>query len=171
MRRRLNLALALVHDPEILVLDEPVAGLDPQSRVLVREYIRSLAHVKTIILTTHNMDEADRLSDRVAIIDRGKLLVVDSPEALKQTVGKGDVLDIEVRGTPVDQALTAVKNIVSNAEAINGTITLRMQGAIERLPAVLDALRRAKAQIGEVHLRENTLEDVFIALTGRRLRE
>ena len=72
MQRRLNLAMALVHDPQIVVLDEPEAGLDPQSRVLVREYIRSLARRKTVILTTHNMDEADRLADRVAIIDHGR---------------------------------------------------------------------------------------------------
>ncbi|MBM3125318.1 MAG: ABC transporter ATP-binding protein, partial [Chloroflexi bacterium] len=87
MQRRLNLAMALVHDPDILVLDEPEAGLDPQSRVLVREYIKSLARRKTIILTTHNMDEAERMADRVAIIDRGRLLILDTPEALKRTVG------------------------------------------------------------------------------------
>jgi ABC-2 type transport system ATP-binding protein len=94
MQRRLNLAMALVHDPEILVLDEPEAGLDPQSRVLVREYVKSLARRKTIILTTHNMDEADRMADRVAILDHGRLLTVDTPEALKRTVGEGDVLEI-----------------------------------------------------------------------------
>ncbi len=96
MKRRLNLALALVHDPEILVLDEPEAGLDPQSRVLVREYIRSLASHKTVILTTHNMDEAERLADRVAIIDHGRLLVVDKPGDLMHTVGEGDVLEVDV---------------------------------------------------------------------------
>jgi ABC-2 type transport system ATP-binding protein len=96
MQRRLNLAMALVHDPEILVLDEPEAGLDPQSRVLVREYVKSLARQKTIILTTHNMDEADRMADRVAIIDHGQLLTVDTPSALKHTVGEGDVLEIEL---------------------------------------------------------------------------
>jgi ABC-2 type transport system ATP-binding protein len=89
MQRRLNLAMALVHDPEILVLDEPEAGLDPQSRVMVRDYVKSLARQKTIILTTHNMDEAERMADRVAIIDHGKLLTVDTPEALKNTVGAG----------------------------------------------------------------------------------
>jgi ABC-2 type transport system ATP-binding protein len=92
MLRRLNLCLALIHDPELVVLDEPEAGLDPQSRVMTREFIRSLRKEKTIILTTHNMDEADRLSDRVAIIDRGKLLLTDSPDRLKRTVGEGDVI-------------------------------------------------------------------------------
>jgi ABC-2 type transport system ATP-binding protein len=83
MKRRLNIALALVHDPAVLILDEPEAGLDPQSRLLMREFIRNLAGTRTIILTTHNMDEADRLSSRVAIIDAGKILMVDTPENLK----------------------------------------------------------------------------------------
>jgi ABC-2 type transport system ATP-binding protein len=87
MQRRLNIALALVHDPSLVVFDEPEAGLDPQSRVLVRDYIRSLADRKTVIVTTHDMDEAERMSDRVAIMDQGKLLVLDSPAALKARFG------------------------------------------------------------------------------------
>ena len=110
MQRRLNLAMALIHDPEIVVLDEPEAGLDPQSRIRVREFIRSLAHRKTVLVTTHNMDEAARVADRVAIVDRGRLLVLDTPDALV-------------------------------------------------------------AEAGEVRARPATLEDVFIGLTGRRLRE
>jgi ABC-2 type transport system ATP-binding protein len=78
MKRRLNLALALVHDPQMLILDEPQAELDPQSRILVREYIRSLGSGKTVLLSTHDMDEADRLADRIAIIDHGRLLVLDT---------------------------------------------------------------------------------------------
>jgi ABC-2 type transport system ATP-binding protein len=89
MKRRLNIALALVHDPDIIVLDESEAGLDPQSRVLVREYVRSLAKRKTVLLTTHDMDEAERISDRVAIMDSGKLLVVDTPKALLERFGEG----------------------------------------------------------------------------------
>ena len=98
MKRRLNLALALVHDPDIAVLDEPEAGLDPQSRVKVREYVRSLACKKTVILTTHNMDEADRVADRIAIIDHGKLLVLDTPAALKQRVGQGGRVGNRLQG-------------------------------------------------------------------------
>jgi ABC-2 type transport system ATP-binding protein len=86
LQRRLNLALALVHDPDIVALDEPEAGLDPQSRVAVRGYIRQLARKKTVILTTHNMDEADRLADRVAIIDQGELLVLDTPEMYSRSL-------------------------------------------------------------------------------------
>ncbi len=171
MKRRLNLALALVHDPEILVLDEPEAGLDPQSRVLVREYIRSLAQAKTIILTTHNMDEAERMADRVAIIDQGKLLVVDTPEKLKRTIGEGDVLEIEVKDIPADQALTAIQSEFPQAKTDGDKIVIRAGGIVERLPFLLERFKAAGGQVGEVHLRANTLEDVFIALTGRRLRE
>ncbi|HMB23817.1 MAG TPA: ABC transporter ATP-binding protein, partial [Anaerolineales bacterium] len=119
MQRRLNLAMALVHDPEIIVLDEPEAGLDPQSRVLVREYVKSLARQKTIILTTHNMDEADRMADRVAIIDQGRLLVVDTPEALKHTVGEGDVLEIDLEGGSMEEALAALKAAIPQVSTTN----------------------------------------------------
>jgi len=171
MQRRLNLAMALVHDPEILVLDEPEAGLDPQSRVLVREYIKSLARQKTIILTTHNMDEADRMADRVAIIDHGKLLIVDTPEALKRTVGEGDVLEIELDGGSMVSASEAITPITPQVSTTNHTLVIRARGVVECLPRILDALHGINAHPGEVRLRANTLEDVFISLTGRRLRE
>jgi len=171
MQRRLNLAMALVHDPEILVLDEPEAGLDPQSRVLVREYVKSLARRKTIILTTHNMDEAERMADRVAIIDHGKLLTLDTPEALKRTVGEGDVLEIETGEGGVRSALSVVAKIAPQVSSTNHTLVIRARGVVELLPAILDALRSVDAHPGEVRLRANSLEDVFISLTGRRLRE
>jgi ABC-2 type transport system ATP-binding protein len=171
MKRRLNLALGLVHDPDIVVLDEPEAGLDPQSRVLVRDYIRSLARKKTVILTTQNMDEADRLTDRVAIIDHGKLLVVDTPENLKRTVGEGDVLEIELNGVLLDRALDAVSSLALEASTNNHTLVIRALNVAESLPAIMDALHRIGAKTGELRLRANSLEDVFIRLTGRRLRE
>ena len=177
MKRRLNLALALVHDPEILVLDEPEAGLDPQSRVLVREYIRSLARRKTVILTTHNMDEAERLADRVAIIDHGRLLVVDTPEALKRTVGEGDVLEVDFLEdaspgsfSPVSASAIAAR-FFAHVSTVNLTLTVRGHGLIERLHELLEALRAAGMTTSAVRLRANSLEDVFISLTGRRLRE
>jgi len=171
MQRRLNLAMALVHDPEILVLDEPEAGLDPQSRVLVREYVKSLARQKTIILTTHNMDEAERMADRVAIIDHGKLLTVDTPEALKRTVGEGDVLEVETAAGTGGRALSAVSPLVPQVTTSDHTLVIRARGVVELLPAILDALHAVDVHPGEVRLRANTLEDVFISLTGRRLRE
>jgi ABC-2 type transport system ATP-binding protein len=171
MQRRLNLALALVHDPEILALDEPEAGLDPQSRVLVRDYVRSLARHKTIILTTHNMDEADRMADRVAIIDTGRLLALDTPTVLKRTIGEGDVLEIEVHDLSADDARTAVASLAEGVTIRGNWLALRGQHIVENIPTILDALQRVGGRPAEVHLRSNTLEDVFLALTGRRLRE
>jgi len=175
MKRRLNLALALVHDPEIVVLDEPEAGLDPQSRIKVREYIQSLARRKTVILTTHNMDEADRVADRVAIIDHGELLVLDTPEALKRSVGEGDVVEIDLDG-PGDngrRAAAAVEPLVSRAwlDEERRQLTVRALNAVSALPAILDALEANGLRASDMRVRKNTLEDVFIQLTGRRLRE
>ena len=171
MKRRLNLALALIHDPQILVLDEPEAGLDPQSRVLVREFIRSLARKKTVILTTHNMDEAERLADRVAIIDHGRLLVVDTPDELKRTVGEGDVLEVNIADDDPEPVAAIAVHFFADVSTINHTLTVRGRGLIERLPELLQALRDADVKTSDVRLRANSLEDVFLSLTGRRLRE
>ena len=171
LQRRLNLAMALVHDPELLVLDEPEAGLDPQSRVLVREYVKSLAHRKTIILTTHNMDEAERMADRVAILDHGQLLTVDTPEALKHTVGEGDVLEIELHNDTTEQAVKALTPIVPEVSTTNHTLVIRARGVVELIPGILEALHGVNASPGEIRLRANSLEDVFLSLTGKRLRE
>jgi len=175
MKRRLNIAMALVHDPEIVVLDEPEAGLDPQSRVRVREYIQKLAHDKTVILTTHNMDEADRVADRIAIIDHGKLLVLDTPSALKRSVGEGDVVEIGYQGSAegaraVEERLAAITDH-AELNADTQVLTVRSLDAVGRLPAVLEAVEEAGLEAGDVRIRQNTLEDVFIKLTGRRLRE
>jgi ABC-2 type transport system ATP-binding protein len=177
MRRRLSLALALVHDPSIVVLDEPEAGLDPQSRIKVRDFIRSLARHKTIILTTHNMDEAQRVADRIAIIDHGELLVLDTPEALKRSVGEGDVLELVLNGQAdgdkaqqAYQALTRMTPQVTLAAA-QSTLLIRALNVVNLLPSIMEVLTQAGLQCGEVRLRANSLEDVFIQLTGRRLRE
>jgi ABC-2 type transport system ATP-binding protein len=170
MKRRLNLALGLVHDPAMVVLDEPEAGLDPQSRVLVREYIRSLARVKTVILTTHNMDEAERLADRVAIIDHGKLLFVDTPEALKRTLGEGDVLELELAGD-VETALALAREILPDVSITDHTLVARGHDLIEKLPFLFEKFRVTNILQREIKLRANTLEDVFLTLTGRKLRE
>ena len=172
MKRRLNIALALVHDPQMIVLDEPEAGLDPQSRVLVRETIRSLARHKTVILTTHNMDEAERVADRVGIIDHGRLVALDTPDALKRTIGEGDVLDIELASSAdLEAASVLLSKTTLMVSRVNHILTARGRGLIEQLPAVLESLRAAGVKLGDVRLRANTLEDVFLSLTGRRLRE
>ncbi|RPJ50644.1 MAG: ABC transporter ATP-binding protein, partial [Chloroflexi bacterium] len=144
MKRRLNLALALVHDPQIVFLDEPEAGLDPQSRVLVREYIRYLARRKTVVLTTHNMDEAERLADRVAIIDHGHLLVQDTPDALKRRLGEGAVLEIELAGQngqvpeqSIQHALECIQPIYPGAFCADDLLTIRGENLAARLPELL----------------------------------
>ncbi len=175
MQRRLNVAMALVHEPEIVVLDEPEAGLDPQSRVKVREYIQSLARKKTVILTTHNMDEADRVADRVAIVDHGELLVLDTPQALRRRVGDGDMIEIGVTGSAdgLDGLRERLGDRVRRValDPAGGMLTVNALDAVSALPAILEAVRASGFTAGEVKVRSNTLEDVFIELTGRRLRE
>jgi ABC-2 type transport system ATP-binding protein len=174
MKRRLNICLALVHDPEIVVLDEPEAGLDPQSKIMVRDFIRSLRKNKTVVLTTHNMDEADRLSDRVAIIDNGKLLVTDTPENLKKTVGIGDVLEIVIKndgGKDLNKAVELLQTISGKIAVAGDCILLREKNAIELIPAITAKLQEGSFVCTEIKMRANTLEDVFIQLTGKKLRE
>ena len=173
MKRRLNIALALIHDPEILILDEPEAGLDPQSRVLVRNFIKSLSGEKTIILTSHNMDEVDRLADRVAIMDYGKIMVTDSPYNLKNSVGEGDILEIEFIGEPADKIAMMVSHLQQEYNIIkNGNLLIiKSVHLIDKIHGIMSYLKEAGLTIKETKLRENTLEDVFIHLTGRMLRQ
>jgi len=172
MKRRLNLALALVHDPDFVVLDEPEAGLDPQSRVLVREYIRAMARRRTVLFTTHNMDEAERVCDRVAIIDHGALLVLDTPDRLKQTIGSGGILEIETDAPETAEAiLPDLEALGLRGVRVERTLVVRGADPAAALPGLLERLRARGAAVREVKHRENTLEDVFITLTGRRLRE
>jgi ABC-2 type transport system ATP-binding protein len=175
MQRRLNLAMALVHDPEIVILDEPEAGLDPQSRVRVREYIQSLARRKTVVLTTHNMDEAERVADRVAIIDHGELLRVGALDELLQTAGSGGVVEIHLQGDSAGFAKAAlIAQSVFGAGATTflegDVLTVRALHSVALLPTLLESLQSAGLRPGELSIRENTLEDVFLQLTGRRLR-
>ncbi|MBK7028519.1 MAG: ABC transporter ATP-binding protein [Bacteroidales bacterium] len=169
MLRRLNLLMALMHDPEILILDEPEAGLDPQSRVLVRDFILSLSKTKTVIFTTHNMDEAERVCDRIAIIDSGHLLVTDTPETLKRTLGEGDVLEIRFAGNSPDlQGFNFLENAPLLKEQI---LYFRAFGIIEKMERILAECTRQQLSIQGLNLRENSLEDVFISLTGKTLRD
>ncbi|HLO60495.1 MAG TPA: ABC transporter ATP-binding protein [Bacteroidales bacterium] len=173
MKRRLNICLALIHDPELLILDEPEAGLDPQSRILVRDYIRNMGNQKTVILTTHNMDEADRLADRIAIMDYGKLLKLDTPSKLKATVGSGNLLELFLKGSP--EAILAFKNkpeiVPRLVNPESSEILLRHEDFTEVFTLVNALTADCGITISEFRLRENTLEDVFIQLTGRTLRQ
>jgi ABC-2 type transport system ATP-binding protein len=169
MQRRMNLLMALMHDPEILILDEPEAGLDPQSRVMVRDFIHSLSKTKTVIFTTHNMDEADRLCNRITIIDQGKMLVTDSPENLKRKIGKGDKLEIKFSGS--SPQTEDVKILADEVVVNDKVIVFKSKAIVESIPAIIETLKRKGVTITGINLSENTLEDVFISLTGRKLRE
>ncbi len=176
MKRRLNVALAVIHNPDIVVLDEPSAGLDPQSRLLLWDFVRSLKNKegKTIILTTHVMQEADALSDRVAIIDHGKLLELDTPGNLKKTIGSGDIIEMQLAEQEKNEAvmtdLKAVNGILEINDA-SGKITIRALNAVSLLPEIIERVDATGTRVADISIRENTLEDVFIYLTGRRLRE
>jgi len=169
MQRRMNLIMALMHDPEILILDEPEAGLDPQSRVMVRDFIFSLSKTKTVIFTTHNMDEADRLCDHIAIMDHGRILVSDSPENLKRNIGKSDKLEILFSGSTIQ--LSDISDLADEVEVKESVILFKSKAIIDRIPLILESLKNKSITITGMNLSENTLEDVFISLTGRKLRE
>lgn len=174
MQRRLNIALALVHGPDVLFLDEPQAGLDPQSRVLVREFVRALARQTTVVLTTHDMEEAEKLSDRVCVIDRGKVLVQDSVANIKSVVGRGDIVEIETGGTDADAALSILQDLGAARGAMSvrgGAVTAVSAEAHGLLAGFLRAAQERGLPLDHARVRPVTLEDVFLKLTGRGLRE
>ena len=166
MRRRLEIARGLMHHPEILFLDEPTLGLDPQTREHIWEYIRKLATEKkiTIIITTHYMDEADRLCNRLAIIDRGKIVALGSPDQLKKDLG-GDIIRIRIKNFNRESlaGLDYVKDIQKDDEG--ASVTVRDAGL-----HLQDILSRT-GPVESVEIRPLTLEDVFIHYTGRAIRE
>ena len=176
MKRRLNLALSLIHQPEIVVLDEPSEGLDPQSRRVLWNYIRSLRddEGKTVILTTHLMDEADQLSDRIAIIDHGKLLKLETPQNLKKEIGEGDIVSLKIsdasKNPDVVESLQNLENLESVLE-LEGIINIRALDAVSKLPKIMEQIEKENVRIDDLTVRPNTLEDVFIELTGTSLRE
>jgi ABC-2 type transport system ATP-binding protein len=176
MKKRLNLAMALIHDPEIIVLDEPITGLDPQSRLLVSDYIHSLCREsgKTVILSTHLMEVAATVCNRVAIIDHGELLVLDSIETLSKSLGGGDVVELTLNDAEKTEAALAMARSLDGIEGAvehNGGIRFQALGAVAMLPDLLVRLHEMGAEIENLSLRPNTLEDIFISLTGRGLRD
>ncbi len=180
MRQRLALIKAMVHDPPILLLDEPTTGLDPQAARNMRDLIRHLhrAEGKTVILTTHYMEEADQLCERIGIIDHGHIIALDPPQVLKRVLSQGPVLRLELEGgaEELDGRLRAVPGVSAvsvSAPAGDGSreLVLHLSDAREVLPRALEAINRGGAQVRHLQLVETSLEDVFIHLTGRRLRD
>jgi len=178
MKSKLNIARALLHDPPILFLDEPTIGLDPNSARKVREVVTELKRQgKTILLTTHNMFEADMLSDRVAIINKGRIIAVGNPSELKRSIADHNVVEVEVLGLHGDGQVPALKNVdglLNYASQVvdpsSGRASIRVIFDGEQvLKGVLSALLRTDLKILSVRTVEPTLEDVFVYYTGERL--
>jgi ABC-2 type transport system ATP-binding protein len=166
MRRRLELARGLMHHPKILFLDEPTLGLDPQSREHIWKYIENLAKEKnmTIIITTHYMDEADKLCDRLAIIDKGKIVVLGAPKQLKKDLG-GDIIRLKAQTLDLD----ALKKLpyVKKISPCDSEVCLTLENANIHLQEILKVV----GTIDSVEIRSPTLDDVFLHYTGRAIRE
>lgn len=177
MKRRLNLAMALVHNPKIIFLDEPSAGLDPQARLLLWDFIRDLKRRgATIILTTHDMAEAEALSDHVAIIDSGKIIARGTPRELKEQYGSGNILEVQFASqADLEQAKTQIESVpyVTKVTSFGENYLLvSFTGGLKNFIKILQAgVLEHINDVENLSFRQNTLEDVFLHLTGRRLRE
>ncbi|MDP9298179.1 MAG: ATP-binding cassette domain-containing protein [Actinomycetota bacterium] len=173
MAQRLMMARSIVHRPRILFLDEPTSGLDPQSRIALWEIIGQIhADGQTVVLTTHYMEEADRLCQRLAIMDHGRLLALDTPEALKRTVGGDTVVRIHAEGDAqrLVERMLALQE-VGDAKTLDGVVQLTARRAEGLLPRVIAHAEAGGFAVRDVSIDEPTLETVFINLTGKDLRE
>jgi ABC-2 type transport system ATP-binding protein len=177
MRQRLVLARALLPDPELLLLDEPTVGLDPQSARDLRDRVRDLqAQGRTVLLTTHYMEEADQLCDRIAIVDHGRIVALDTPAGLKRTIAATEVVRLEIASGNGEAALLnrlERAGSVAHHQRDDGvlSVTVHCRSARDFVPAAFDAAHAEGATISHVEVVPVTLEDVFLSLTGRALRE
>jgi len=174
MAQRLMVARAIFHRPAVLFLDEPTAGLDPQSRLALWGTLRELnAAGQTILLTTHYMEEADQLCGRVAIMDRGRILALDTPAALKGQVDADTIVTVTASGNQDQLAATLTERIpgVTRSRPIDGGVELHVRGKERLLPRVVTAAEEAGFPVLDLSVSEPTLETVFINLTGKELRD
>jgi ABC-2 type transport system ATP-binding protein len=171
MKRRLNIACALVHDPEVLLLDEPTAGVDPQSRNAIFDNLEALKRAgKALIYTTHYMEEAERLADRIVIIDHGKVVASGTLAELYRVLPAAQTLELDIDGTPdlaALQRIDGVKQVTFSA----GKLTLGLDELTLQASAVLQAVAASGASVRHLNSGRANLEDVFLALTGRQLRD
>ncbi len=174
MAQRLMVARSIFHRPAVLFMDEPTAGLDPQSRLALWEILRELhAAGQTILLTTHYMEEADQLCDRVAIMDHGRILALDTPAGLKRSVEADTIVTVKTSGDPgpLAQHLSSVVAGVTRTRLIEDGVELHVTGAERIVPRVVDAAEGGGFSLVDLAVAEPTLETVFINLTGKELRE
>jgi ABC-2 type transport system ATP-binding protein len=173
MAQRLMVARSIVHHPPILFLDEPTSGLDPQSRLALWEILGEIhGEGQTILLTTHYMEEADRLCSRVAIMDHGHLLALDAPEALKRTVGADTIMMIRTDGD-LEALRTSLEKVpgVDSASVVEGEVMVATRESDGLLPRLIQHAEANGFPVRDVSVDEPTLETVFITLTGKELRE
>ncbi len=174
-KQRLAIACALVGDPELLFLDEPTTGLDPQSRRQLWEVVREFkGRGRTVLLTTHYMDEAEKLCDRVAVIDHGRVIAHGTPNELIVQLGGEHVIDFSLDGPAADvtpEVLQGVRSVTAARPTAAGGFTLTVSEPPVALPALLELLRAKGATLAALTTRHATLEDVFVNLTGRHLRD
>ena len=173
MKRRLEIARGLIHEPNVLFLDEPTLGLDAQTRRHIWDYIKRLNKEGgvTIILTTHYMEEADFLCDRIAIMDRGKFVAMDTPGRLKDILG-GDVVFLEIERN-ADALVNQIKSLdwIKNITRHDENLSLTMERGKRRIPELINVARENGVNVTCVHLRKPSLEDVFLHFTGKTIRE
>jgi ABC-2 type transport system ATP-binding protein len=174
-RQRLAVATALVGNPKILFLDEPTTGLDPQSRRQLWEIIRNFQRGGgTVLLTTHYMDEAERLCDRLAIVDHGQIIAGGTPSELIERLGGHHVVEFEASGNSGDGVALDAWRALPGVESVrhdNGMVSLTVREPHLTIPALLDAVEKHGSQLLHLTTRQASLEDVFVNLTGRHLRE
>lgn len=174
MKRRLELVRSLVHHPKILFLDEPTTGLDPQARNAVWEYLQKIHKEEniTMVITTHYLDEAEVLCNRVGIVDFGKLVEVGAPNELKRKIMGGDVVEAEFSVLP-DEAFNALESsdFVVKLNKRDSTLTILAKNGAEAVPKIIELVNTKGGKIRAVTLREPTLDDVFLHYTGRSIRE
>jgi ABC-2 type transport system ATP-binding protein len=174
MAQRLMAARAIMHGPSVLFLDEPTAGLDPQSRIALWEILGGLrGQGPTIFLSTHNMEEADSQCDRVAIMDRGRILALGTPDALKASVGADTIVAVSATGDldVLSRDLQERVDGATKAQRVGSTIQLHVKGAAGVLPQVVTAAEHGGFSVTDLSIAEPTLETVFISLTGKELRD
>ncbi|MFZ1970670.1 MAG: ATP-binding cassette domain-containing protein [Candidatus Nanoarchaeia archaeon] len=172
MRRRLEIARGLMHNPKVLFLDEPTLGLDPQTRNRIWDYIKKLNKEKgvTVILTTHYMDEADKLCDNIAIINRGKIIATGNPKSLKESIG-GDMITIE--STKISRLKPKIKKFswIKSIQEHDGSITINLNDSEKHVAEIVKISDKEKIPIDSISMHEPSLEDVFLHFTGKTMHE
>jgi len=172
MKRRLNLAIGLVHNPKVVLLDEPTVGIDPQARKNILDIIREIVKEgSTILFTTHHLEEAEALCDRIAIIDHGKILETGSVEELAKVVGDGDIVSINGSFTAVQLKTILENESVNVLNAVEHTATMSLSHGGLNIAALLQKFSEAGIEITDISMQKPSLESVFLKLTGRELRD